>query len=133
MLTERHDLENLMQIRIALEGLAAADAALHGSEEEIDKLEAFLPQMRQALRDRKRFSALDLEFHVTLARLSGNPLLADLVYMIRSHLARGLERVLLPPDALPLTLKEHTRIVMKIRQHDPEGARQAVSSHLHCC
>jgi hypothetical protein len=36
------------------------------------------------------FAALDLEFHITIARASGNSLLFDLVSMIRGQLVGGL-------------------------------------------
>ena len=43
------------------------------------KLQALLAKMEAAADDARRFAALDLEFHVTLAEASENPLIADLV------------------------------------------------------
>jgi GntR family transcriptional regulator, transcriptional repressor for pyruvate dehydrogenase complex len=130
LITERHDIENLLEVRIALEGTAAADVALRGSEEAIARLGALLAKMKTSLKDKKRFAELDLEFHVTLAKASGNSLLFDLVSMIRSQLVRGLAKVLLAPNAVPLSFQEHTAIVRAIERRDAEGAREAMHAHL---
>jgi GntR family transcriptional repressor for pyruvate dehydrogenase complex len=86
--------------------------------------------MDAALKDEKRFAALDLEFHVTLAEASENFLIVDLVSMIRGQLEKALSRVLLLPNARPLSLKEHVSVVNAIRRRDPEAAREAMQSHL---
>jgi len=77
--------------------------------------------MDAALKDEKRFAALDLEFHVTLAEASENFLIVDLVAMIRGQLEKALSRVLLLPNARPLSLKEHVSVVNAIKRRDPEA------------
>lgn len=131
LITEQHDIENLMEVRIGLEGLAAASAARTGSEESIRALETLLEEMNASQENHKRFAALDLEFHIAVAAASGNRLLLDMISMIRGQLARGLSRVLMLPTALPLSYKEHFEIVRKVRRRDPEGAREAMAEHLH--
>src|SRR6201747_2496124 len=39
VVTEQHDIEDLMEVRIALEGVTAANAALRGSEKDLLKLQ----------------------------------------------------------------------------------------------
>jgi GntR family transcriptional repressor for pyruvate dehydrogenase complex len=136
LITEKHDIENLLEVRIALEGIAAAKAASFAGEQEMAKLDALIGSMKEAVDDSKRvddakrFAALDLEFHVTLAKASGNALLFDLVSMIRGQLARGLSKVLHVPDALPLSLKEHIAIAEAIRRGNPKAAEKAMQAHL---
>jgi len=130
LITEKHDIENLLDVRIGLEGVAAADAALQATKEDIEKLQALLARMKASVKNDKQFAALDLEFHVTLAKSSGNALLFDLVSMIRGQLARALTKVLLLPNAIPLSFKEHTAVFEAIKQRDPEGAREAMHAHL---
>lgn len=130
MITERHDIENLWEVRIALEGVTAASTARHATEEDIEKLRNILAKMKTYLKDEKAFAALDLEFHVTLANVSGNSLLSDLISLIRSQLVRALHKVLLLPHALPLSHKEHTAVFEAIERRDPEGAREAMHAHL---
>lgn len=130
LITEKHDIENLLEVRIAIEGIAAAKAASFAGEQEMARIDALIGRMKEAVDDAKRFAALDLEFHVTLAKASGNALLFDLVSMIRGQLARGLSKVLHVPDALPLSLKEHIAIVEAIRRGNPKAAEKAMQAHL---
>ena len=130
LITDRHGIEHMMEVRLALEGLTAASVALNGTEEDLAVLDELLERMKVTMEDHKRFSALDLEFHLALAKACGNPLVSDLITMIRGQVALGLGRVLAPPQALPLSLQEHIKIVQKLRKRDPDGARQAMDVHL---
>jgi GntR family transcriptional repressor for pyruvate dehydrogenase complex len=128
--TDPRDLEELMEVRIALEGATAENAALNASEADIAALEDLLSQMGESLDDRPKFMELDLEFHLSLARAASNRLLHDLVMVIRTHLVRGLESVLPLPDALSLSHEEHNAIVKAVIAHDAERARRQMQGHL---
>jgi GntR family transcriptional repressor for pyruvate dehydrogenase complex len=130
LITDRQGIEHLMEVRMALESLTAASVAINRNDDDLALLDQLLQKMEDALGDHKRFSVLDLDFHLALANASGNPLVSDLISMIRGQVALGLGRVLAPPNALPLSLQEHTKIVQKIRRRDPEGARQTMYAHL---
>jgi GntR family transcriptional repressor for pyruvate dehydrogenase complex len=128
--TDPQDLEELMEVRIALEGATAENVAVNGSEEDVAGLQALVASMGESLDGRPRFTELDLEFHLSLARAANNRLLHDLVMVIRTHLIRGLESVLPLPDALVLSHQEHTAIVEALIAHDGPGARQSMEAHL---
>jgi GntR family transcriptional repressor for pyruvate dehydrogenase complex len=130
MVTERHDIENLLEVRMALEGLSAASTARHGAPEDIKALQKILEKMKTALDNEKAFAALDLDFHLRLANASRNTLVSDLISLIRSQLVKALHKVLLLPHALPLSHQEHAAILNAIEQHDAEAARQAMRTHL---
>jgi GntR family transcriptional repressor for pyruvate dehydrogenase complex len=130
LITEKHDIVNLLEVRIALEGVAATNMALNGTDADIAKLSTLLAKMKSAVNDKKQFAAYDLEFHVTIAKASGNSLLFDLISMIRNQLVRALEKLLLP-HVRPITYKEHAAIVHAIERRDPEKARDAMYAHLH--
>jgi GntR family transcriptional repressor for pyruvate dehydrogenase complex len=130
LITERHDVENLLEVRMALEGVSAANTARHGTPEQIEQLRGLLAKMQAALKDEKAFAALDLKFHLALANASGNTLVSDLILLIRNQLMKALHKVLLVPHALPLSHQEHTAIVEAIERRDPEGARKAMQAHL---
>lgn len=130
LITERHDVENLMEVRIALEGVSAANAALRATDEDRVKFRELLAEMKAGAKDAKKFAVLDVEFHVALAKSSGNTLVFDLVSMIRGHLVRVLPKVLQLPNALPLSTQEHIAIVEAVERRDVEGARAAMHAHL---
>lgn len=130
MITEQHDIENLLEVRIALEGVSAAKAASLRSEAELAHLEELLQKMEAAIGEPKRFAALDLDLHIALARAASNALLFDLISMIRGQLALGLSTVLTLPRAIALSHQEHAAVVAAVRHQDGEGAREAMRAHL---
>ena len=132
LITEQHDIENLMSVRTALEGLAVADAARKADPEFIAEMQHFLMRMEAAVHavNHKLFVQLDLEFHVAIARAAQNDLLFDLVTMIRSQLMRALSRVAAHPYSLPRSLKEHGLIVRGIENRSPKSAAAAMQQHL---
>ena len=130
LITERHDIFNLMEVRIALEGVSAANAARRATSADLEKFQELLNRMKAAVRDAKKFAVLDVEFHIALAKASGNALVFDLVSMIRSHLERILPRVLLLPNAMPLSAQEHAAIIRAIKRRDANAARKAMQAHL---
>jgi GntR family transcriptional repressor for pyruvate dehydrogenase complex len=131
LITEKHDIANLLEVRSALEGVAAANVALLGKREDIDKLEKLIAHMKASVDNTNEFAVLDLEFHLTLAKASGNSLLFDLISMIRSQLVRALSKVLLLPRSVPLSLKERTAILRAIKRGDSDMAREAMHAHLY--
>jgi GntR family transcriptional repressor for pyruvate dehydrogenase complex len=130
LITEQHDIENLLVVRIALEGVSAANTARRATAEQIEKLRKLIAGMQASLKDEKTFAELDLEFHVALADASGNSLVSDLIALVRNRLVKALHKVLVVPHALPQAYKEHCAIFEAIERHDPDGARNAMQAHL---
>ena len=130
LITEKHDIENLLEVRMALEGVSAANAARNATAEQIEKLRKLVNKMQTVLDDEKGFAALDLEFHIAIANASGNTLVSNLIELVRSQLVKALHKVLVVPHALPLTYKEHRVIFEAIERHDPNAAREAMQTHL---
>ncbi|ADV82356.1 FadR/GntR family transcriptional regulator [Terriglobus saanensis] len=130
VITERYDVRDLMEVRLAMEGLSAASAAERATDAELAAISEFVVRMHDAVGDAKRFSSLDLEFHLAISRASKNLAMVDMLTMIRSQLPRVVSTVLKLPDARPLSLKEHETIIKALLKRDPEGARKAMQVHL---
>jgi GntR family transcriptional regulator, transcriptional repressor for pyruvate dehydrogenase complex len=132
LITEQHDIENLMDVRLALEGLAVAHAARNHDPIFIADLEKILSLMKDAvdIKNQKLFVELDLEFHISIASAAQNDLLLDLISMIRSQIAHGLSLVVAHPQSPTLTLKEHGAIVRAVKKRDPNAATLAMQHHL---
>lgn len=129
-ITEKYDIQNLMELRIALEGLSASNCAERATDEDIASLEDLISRMEVSVKDPKRFGVLDLEFHLDIARASQNQVVFDLVSLIRGQLARTLSAVLVLPHARPRSIEEHTAILMAIKRRNPDSARKAMQGHL---
>lgn len=130
LITEQHDIENLLVVRMALEGVSAANTARLATAEQIEKLRRIIKKMQSSIDDEKAYAALDLEFHVAVAEASGNTLVSNLIELVRSQLVKALHKVLVVPHALPLAHKEHCAIFEAIERHNPEEARGAMQAHL---
>lgn len=130
LITERHDIENLLEVRMALEGVSAAKTARHATPEQVEELRKLIAKMQSSLKDEKAFAALDLEFHVAIAEASRNELVSDLIALVRGQLLKALHKVLVVPHALPATLKEHIAVFDAIAGRDADGARKAMQAHL---
>lgn len=129
-ITQRYDIKNLMELRIALESLSAASSAKRATDEDIRVLENLISRMKTSIGDPKRFGVLDLEFHLGIARSSQNQVVFDLVSLIRGQLARALSVVLMLPQARPISIREHAAILHAVKRRDPEAARKAMEAHL---
>ncbi len=130
LMTEQRETEDLLKVRIALEGAVAADAAANAQPDDLLRLEHLLARMSECLKNQAQFAKLDLEFHVALAKASDNALLYSLLSTIRSHLVRGLEKVLPLPNAVPLSHKEHIAIYSAIKGRNSDLARMQMQVHL---
>jgi GntR family transcriptional regulator, transcriptional repressor for pyruvate dehydrogenase complex len=130
MSTEQHDIEDLMEVRIALETITAARAARNSKSAHVDKLTNLVNKMEEAINDASRFAALDMEFHLTLAEASNSKLILDLVSVIRGQLERGVAKVLQLPDAIPLSLEEHRAVLNAVIAQNANLASAAMKSHL---
>jgi GntR family transcriptional repressor for pyruvate dehydrogenase complex len=129
-ITVKYDIKNLMELRIAIESLAAASSAERATQEDIEGLENLIAGMETAVGDPKRFGALDLEFHLSIARSSQNQVIFDLVSLIRGQLARALATVLVLPQARPRSVEEHQAILKAVKRRSPVAARKAMQAHL---
>lgn len=132
-LTLKH-VRDMFGVRLIVEPAAARLAAQIASEDEIAGLEAINlrcahragPINEIALRDANK------EFHVALARASGNERLAE----ITSTALDDLQRILyLPqlnrvPTRIDATFDEHEGILGAIRNHDSDLAEQTMRDHV---
>ncbi len=120
----------LMELRRIMEVQIAALAAERASKQAIQELSCLVKEMETATKDPAAFAKGDLDFHVALARATGNELLVmlldplmDVLYEAR-RVASELPGV--PEEALRL----HRNILRKVRARDAEGAARAMSKHL---
>ena len=130
LITQRHDVEQLLNVRLALECYAVSEAARVRAAEDIEHLSQLIEQMRGFVKQAPRFATVDLQFHLAIARMSGNTLLFDMISMIRGQVIDAIEHVFRHPNALPLSLAEHEEIVSAIRRQKPELAEKAMKVHL---
>ena len=131
LLRSPKDIRDLFETRIVLETKLAALCAQHGKDEDFQTLDRLVNEMRDAMTNQpKRFLELDLDFHMTIAKSSGNLVMANLVKLMRSLLHEWLMKTWLVPDNCRVAYKDHSLILKAIRRRSARGARSAMLHHL---
>jgi GntR family transcriptional regulator, transcriptional repressor for pyruvate dehydrogenase complex len=130
MVTEKPDIDNLLEVRIALEVMSAARAARNATEADLHELRGLVAKMKACGTNETQFARLDAEFHVVIAKASGNSLILEFVSMIRSQLIRALTKALRSPNAILHSNKEHAILLDAIESHDADASRAAMLAHL---
>ncbi|USZ49756.1 FadR/GntR family transcriptional regulator [Halomonas sp. DN3] len=128
--TSSRDLHNVRQ---ALEVEAAAVAALRRTDEDIERLKAVLAEAEPAIQalDHEGAMAADLEFHLSLARISRNPVLVALLEALsRPTLRMRLWQSIHLGGRIAITHQEHLAILNAVVAGDPRGAHAAMQTHL---
>jgi GntR family transcriptional regulator, transcriptional repressor for pyruvate dehydrogenase complex len=124
----------LTAARAVIEAEAAALAAANMTEAGILELEALVDAMSDAERNADDDGEdVDRKFHMTIARLSGNPVIEHTVatlWRIRAEGARVREVYagVCAKDAEART-DEHAAILNALRRRDPVGSRLAMREH----
>ncbi|WP_292414469.1 GntR family transcriptional regulator [Mesorhizobium sp.] len=126
------DIEAVMQARGLVEEWCSRRAASFGEmlAAELDRL---IAEQVDLLQDPVAFIECDREFHRTIVRAAGNPVLADFYESLRDRQLRmGVHVMTISGGRGESVLAEHAAIVEGIRRGDPEQAAAAVAEHLAC-
>lgn len=123
------DLKSFLELRTILDSQMAALAAQRATPEQLRQMEENLARHSTLSSDRQGAAACDLEFHLLIARATGNPLLEQ-IYLV-------FQEVFLPSffDLVSLmgtgpALRCHRRILDAIAAHQPEEAQAAMQEHV---
>ena len=127
-----HDLEEVYEVRIALEGYAAHLAARYITEDELRKMEELLEKTEDALhrKDHSGMLKLNREYHIILYKASRQPRLFDLIikHLDISDLYRRMYFTV--EHLYANTVPEHQELLEILRRGDAEGAEQHTRYHL---
>jgi GntR family transcriptional repressor for pyruvate dehydrogenase complex len=129
MLGEQHILdlvEARQEIEISLAGMAAA----RRTDEDIERLEAALRAMQDRAGDRDAYVEADVNFHMVVADISRNSVLAGVLGSIRSLLRVWTTRVVTDRASVRDSLALHPPVFAAIRDGDPAAARAAMTEHM---
>ncbi len=121
--------EQLVEVRVALETLAAALAALRAGDAEIDALEQ-LHTAHAAAADAGELVATDQAFHAAIMTASRNRFLRGAYEVLIDELTDFGPNTLTLPRAGDRSIRGHAAIVSAIRGRVPSAAREAMAEHL---
>ena len=122
----------ITQVRIALEGLVAREAALRATKSDIEKLQEIADAMRAAYTsgDLFGYSQLNGKFHSEIRRISAHQTAARILSSLNSHIVRLQFRVFTLPGRIAESLAEHERIITALADRQPDRAEAAMRQHL---
>lgn len=126
---KKHILDLLMARRI-IEGETAALAAQHASLRAIRQMEEILNRQRAEVAAGRLGIDEDVQFHETIARVSGNEVLHSLVSLLRQHRRYNLLITSMRRVVGTQLVVEHGQILDAIKGRSPGRARDAMHEHL---
>lgn len=123
----------VLAARRLIESEVAAMAAKNATDSAIDAILAAVEEMERQHEDRASNEQADRNFHLALARATGNTALVgavDYLWKQRGSLWHRLKEHFQTEELRKQTLIDHRNIVAAIAAHDVAGARAAMRSHL---
>lgn len=130
LIADEKDFGDLLELRMAIEGDAAAKVARNQSSNDWQCLEDRLAAM-DAARVLEEFAILDIDFHMEVLRLSGNDLFMSLGKALRDRYVRfAIDSYRKGEKLREDTLAEHRHIVQAIMSGNPATAREAARQHV---
>jgi GntR family transcriptional repressor for pyruvate dehydrogenase complex len=124
------NLDHLNQVRQILEVEIIQLAAREATHEEIEQLKSLCQRMEAAAGDPREYTALDGDFHRTLAEITHNPFLVILLDAIRDAMESVRILVFNHPGLIAIVNEDHRKMIEFIETHDPKAAGKAMLAHL---
>jgi GntR family transcriptional repressor for pyruvate dehydrogenase complex len=127
---QQYALQELCEMRMAVETTAAQLAAFKATNSEIRELADVMQQMRLAADDLHETVALDTRFHAVILSASRNRLLDQAIALTADYLTQARYRMHSVPGEIAHVLTEHGQILEAIERRDPDRAMHAMHEHL---
>lgn len=124
--------DSILEVRDILEQKAAELAAKNNDEVKTARLGDVFYKIRKAYEENnvKDFLDLDIEFHIAIADLSGNPIIYSEIQTIRNLLKHVSETGMASEEQMRQIYLEHQKVYGSIIAGEPEKARQAMEEHI---
>lgn len=133
LLLEKDRLQNILEVRKALEIESADLAAQRRDKEDLDSMRSLIEEMENDLPEAIHSENTDLAFHLALAKASKNPLLDRLMNTVQDIMSQTLHvtRALwLNSGSTERLFEEHKEIYLAIAARDNATARRLMYEHL---
>jgi GntR family transcriptional repressor for pyruvate dehydrogenase complex len=123
--------EKITKVRSILESSSAGDAAVYATDKDITELENIVAQMKQFKDDIEKRIEKDCEFHLAIAKLSRNELLAFMVESIMELLKKYIrDRLEQYPEGNERGIIFHYKILKAIKAHNSQQAKKYMQQHI---
>jgi DNA-binding GntR family transcriptional regulator len=123
------ELEALAEFREPLETAAVRLACARANEAEIAAIEAMLDACQPGV-PREEWHRVGTDFHVAIARLSGNPFLVKAIEGVMTRLSRPRWLEVWTEPSREQAWAEHRRILGFVRRNEPDEAAREAAEHI---
>jgi DNA-binding GntR family transcriptional regulator len=122
----------ITEVRMVLEGLVAARAAMVVTDEQASELDEVALLMRRAVTsgEFRRYSDLNQRLHRLIQTIAQHRTADRLIETMRAQLVRHQYTLSLLPGRPATSLPQHERIVEAIRSRSPKAAEDAMRDHI---
>ena len=131
---DRSELSSVLELRLDLEGAAAALAAVRRTHEDLVRLSGILTSLGENLHDLEASVELDMAFHSAVAVATHNPYYGTLLKYLNLQLRQAVHAArynALRNEPRPhTTQREHLAVFEAIKSQNASGARAAIMVHL---
>ena len=126
------DLEDVLEVRAALERLAAVKACRNMTKEQLHRLKEMEAVFVDCTRkdDLKAIAQADVEFHEIISRSTGNHRLMQLLGNLREQIYRYRLELLKDRSTYGDLISEHEQIIAALEEGNEEKAEMAVKVHI---
>lgn len=130
-MTEK-DMEDVLQVRDALDELAASIACEQITAEELEELKRAMREFEESTktRDVKRIAEVDVKFHDIIYKATRNPKLENILNNLREQMYRYRVEYLKDEKNFPILIKEHSEIVDGLAKKNKEKVIAAMHKHV---
>lgn len=130
-MTEK-DMEDVLQIRKALDELAVQLACDKMTEQQLWTLKAAARSFEESTRSRdvKKVAQADVAFHDAIYKATDNPKLMNLLNNLREQMYRYRVEYLKDESAYPALILEHQEIYDGLKRRDKEFVVKAMARHV---
>ncbi|HWR08771.1 GntR family transcriptional regulator [Sporomusa sp.] len=126
------DINEVFEIRTALDVLAAGLAVERITEDELEQLERLLVEIGELIEedDADKIVESDSQFHDILYRASRNDRLVGIINNLREQFTRFRSISIQYPGRMQKSVEEHRRLVEAIASRDTDLAQQLAREHM---
>ena len=124
------DLEDIYDIRVTLEAMAARLAVPRVTPEILDQLGQYIEEMDAHFTEMAVLIKLNHDFHLTLYKASGRRHLVELTQMLRYRTRHYLHAYIADLGGMLLAQNEHREIVAACESGDADRAAEIISHHV---
>lgn len=126
------DLEDVLEVRTALEELAVKNARRRITPEQMQELKRLAAEFRKTLdgNDVGACAQADMAFHDAIYNATGNRRLVQILNNLREQMYRYRMEYLKDRDSHEILVQEHEEILQALEHHDEKQALDTTISHI---